>query len=66
MKLRRLIKAHRFIKINFLLFDAGAVVLTERLGIRRNKEAGRKKPVWKRRIENKTEELEGLRSIRSL
>ena len=66
MKLRRLIKAHRFIEINFLLFDTGTVVFTERLGIRRNKEAGRRKPVWKRRIENKTEELEGLRSIRSL
>ena len=39
-----MIKAHNFTKTNFL-FDVGAVVLTDSLGVRRNKEAGREKPV---------------------
>ena len=39
------------------LFYAGAVVVTNRLGVKIDKVAGRKEPMWKRRLENKIKEL---------
>ena len=39
------------------LFYAGAVVVTNRLGVKINKVAGRKEPMWKRRFQNKIKEL---------
>ena len=38
-------------------FYAGAVVSTNRLGVKIDKVAGRKEPVWKRRLQNKIKEL---------
>ena len=38
------------------LFYAGAIV-TNRLGVNNDKVAGRKGPVWKRRLQNKIKEL---------
>ena len=39
------------------LFYAGAVVVTNRLGVKIDKVAGRKEPMWKRRLQNKIKEL---------
>ena len=39
------------------LFYAGAVVVTNRLGEKIDKVAGRKEPIWKRRLQNKIEDL---------
>ena len=40
------------------MFFAGAVVVaTNRLGVKIDKVAGRKKPIWKRRLQNKIKEL---------
>ena len=40
------------------MFFAGAVVVaTNRLGVNIDKVAGRKKPIWKRRLQNKIKEL---------
>ena len=39
------------------LFYAGAVVVTNRLGVKIDKVAGRKVPMWKRRLQNKIKEL---------
>ena len=39
------------------LFYAGAVVVTNRLGVKINKAAERKEPLWKRRLQNKIKEL---------
>ena len=39
------------------LFYAGAVVVTNRLGVKIDKVAGRKEPIWKRRLQNKIKEL---------
>ena len=39
------------------LFYAGAVVVTNRLEVRINKAAERKKPMWKRRLQNNIKEL---------
>ena len=36
---------------------AGAVVVTNRLGVKIDKVAGRKEPIWKRRLQNKIKEL---------
>ena len=36
---------------------AGAVVITNRLGVKINKVAGKKKSMWKRRLQNKIKEL---------
>ena len=49
-------KAHSITKTNEL-FHAGAVVVTNRLGVKINKVAGRKDPMWKRRLQNKIKEL---------
>ena len=39
------------------MFYAGAVVVTNRLGLKIDKVAGRKEPMWKRRLQNKIKEL---------
>ena len=49
-------KTHSITKTNEL-FYAGAVVVTNRLGVKIDKIAGRKEPMWKRRLQNKTKEL---------
>ena len=49
-------KTHSIIKTNEL-FYAGAAVVTNRLGVNIDKVAGRKEPVWKRRLQNKIKEL---------
>ena len=49
-------KTHSIIKTNEL-FYAGAVVVTNRLGVKIDKVAGRKEPMWKRRLQNKIKEL---------
>ena len=38
-------------------FYAGAVVVTNRLGVKIDKIAWRKEPIWKRRLQNKIKEL---------
>ena len=35
------------------LFYAGAIIVTNRLGVKIYKVAGRKEPMWKRRLHNK-------------
>jgi len=49
-------KTHSITKTNEL-FYAGAVVVTNRLGVKINKEAGRNEPMWRRRLQNKIKEL---------
>ena len=49
-------KAHSISKTNEL-FYAGAFVVTNRLGVKIDKVAGRKEPLWKRRLQNKIKEL---------
>ena len=49
-------KTHTITKTNEL-FYAGAVVVTNRLGVKIDKVAGRKEPMWKRRLQNKIKEL---------
>ena len=49
-------KTHSITKTNEL-FYAGAVVVTNRLGVKINKVAWRKEPMWKRRLQNKIKEL---------
>ena len=39
------------------MFYAGAVVVTNRLGVKIDKVAGRKEPMWKRRLQNKIKQL---------
>ena len=39
------------------MFYAGAVVATNRLGVKIDKVAWRKEPMWKRRLQNKIKEL---------
>ena len=39
------------------MFYAGAAVVTNRLGVKIDKVAGRKEPVWKRRLQNKIKEI---------
>ena len=45
-------KTHIITKTNEL-FYAGAFVITNRLGVKIDKVAGRKEPMWKRRLQNK-------------
>ena len=45
-------KTHSIRKTNEL-FYAGAVVVTNRLGVKIDKVAGRKKPMWKRRLQGR-------------
>ena len=49
-------KTHSVTKTNEL-FYAGALVATNRLGVKIDKVAERKKPIWKRRLQNKIKEL---------
>ena len=49
-------KTHSIKKTNEF-FYAGAVVVTNRLGMKIDKVAGRKEPMWKRRLQNKIKEL---------
>ena len=49
-------KIHSITKTNEL-FYAGAVVVTNRLGVKINKAAERKEPMWRRRSQNKIKEL---------
>ena len=48
-------KTHSTAKTNE--FYGGAVVVTNRLGVKIDKVAGRKEPMWKRRLQNKIKEL---------
>ena len=50
-------KTHSITKTNEL-FYAGAVVVTNRLGVKIDKVAGRKEPIRKRRLQNKIKELQ--------
>ena len=50
------LKTHSITRTNEL-FYAGAVVVTNRLGLKIDKVAWRKKPMWKRRLQNKIKEL---------
>ena len=49
-------KAHSITKTNELSY-AGAFVVTNRLGVKINMVAGRKEPMWTRRLQNKIKEL---------
>ena len=49
-------KTHSITKTNEL-FYAGAFVVTNRLGVKIDIVAGRKEPMWKRRLQNKVKEL---------
>ena len=49
-------KTHSITKTNEL-FYAGAFVVTNRLGVKIDKAAWRKEPMWKRRLQNKIKEL---------
>ena len=49
-------KTHSIAKTNEL-FYAGAVAVTNRLGVKIDKVAWRKEPMWKRRLQNKIKEL---------
>ena len=49
-------KTHSVTKTNEL-FYAGAVVVTNRLGVKIDKVAGRKEPMWKRRLQSNIKEL---------
>ena len=47
---------HSITKTNEL-FYAGVLVVIKRLGLKIDKVAGRKEPMWKRRLQNKIKEL---------
>ena len=49
-------KTHSITKTNEF-FYAGAAVVTNRLGVKIDKVAGRKEPMWKRRFQNNIKEL---------
>ena len=49
-------KTHSITKTS-KLFYAGAVVVSNRLGVKIDKVAARKEPMWKRRLQNKIKEL---------
>ena len=49
-------KTHSITKTNEL-FYAGAFFVTNRLGVKSDMVAGRKEPMWKRRLQNKIKEL---------
>ena len=54
-------KTHSITKTNEL-FYAGAAVVTKRLGVKIDKVAWRKEPLWKRRLQNKVKELRKILS----
>ena len=49
-------KTHGMTNTNALYY-AGSLVVTSRLGVKIEKVAGRKEPMWKRRLQNKIKEL---------
>ena len=49
-------KRHSTTKTNELLY-AGAIVATKRLGVKIDEVAGKKEPMWKRKLQNKIKEL---------
>ena len=49
-------KTHSITKTNEL-FYVGAFLVTNRLGVKIDEVAGRKEPMWKRRLQNKIKEL---------
>ena len=49
-------KTHSITKNNEL-FYSGAVVVANRLGVKIDRVAWRKEPMWKRRLQNKIKEL---------
>ena len=49
-------KRHSITKTNELLY-AGAIVATKRLGVKIDEVAGKKEPVWQRKLQNKIKEL---------
>ena len=51
------IKLHSNTKTNELFYAGAVVVVTNRLGVKIDKVAGRKEPMWKRRLQNKIKEL---------
>ena len=51
-------KTHSITKTNELFYAEAVVVVTNRLGEKTDKVAGRKEPMWKRRLQNK---IKGLR-----
>ena len=55
-KVLRKFKTHSITKTNEL-FYAGDVVVTNMLGVKINKAAERKEPMWRRRLQNKIKEL---------
>ena len=55
-KVLRKFKTHSITKTNEL-FYAGAIVVTNRLGVKIDKVAWRKEPMWKRRLQKKIKEL---------
>ena len=55
-KVLRKFKTHSITKTNEL-FYARAVVVTNRLGVKIDKVAGRKEPMWKRMLQNKIREI---------
>ena len=55
-KVLRKFKTHSITKTNEL-FYVGAVDVTNRLGLKIDKVAGRKKPIWKKRLQSKIKEL---------
>ena len=59
------LKTHSITKTNELLYG-GAVVVTNRLGVKINKAAERKEQMWRRRLQNNIKELrEDLSQIES-
>ena len=49
-------KTHSITNTNELFYE-GAVVVTNRVGVKIDKVAGKKEPLWKRRLQNKIKEL---------
>ena len=49
-------KTYSITKTNELFYE-GAVVVTNKLGVKIDKVAGRNEPMWKRRLQNKIKEL---------
>ena len=68
MKLLRLIKFCENLKHSITktkeLFYARAVVVTNRLGVKINKVAERKEPIWRRRLQRAEERLKSVRIIK--
>ena len=57
-------KTHSITKTNEL-FYAGAAVVINRLGVKINKAAGKKEPMWRRRLQNKIKDQKDLSQLES-